>query len=111
MSHGETRRFRVRLDEAGIRYTCGYDVGKRRINADDVTHVRNMTFEEDEDGKFSAYDLTPAQAMSLATARRAKRVIVSNGVTGHCTCEACGRAIDVHDRYCRHCGAELEGGW
>lgn len=28
--------------------------------------------------------------------------------TGHCECELCGSAIDPWDKYCRHCGAEVE---
>ena len=27
--------------------------------------------------------------------------------TGYCTCELCGRAIDMWDAYCRHCGAKV----
>lgn len=39
--------------------------------------------------------------------RMANRVIVSNGVTGHCECGNCKKAIDPWDSYCRHCGAKL----
>ncbi|MBR2683005.1 MAG: hypothetical protein IKE22_07060 [Atopobiaceae bacterium] len=28
--------------------------------------------------------------------------------TGHCECELCGEPIDPWDKYCRHCGAEVE---
>ncbi len=34
-------------------------------------------------------------------------ICVSNGVTGHCECEACGKSIDPWDDYCRHCGARI----
>lgn len=28
--------------------------------------------------------------------------------TGHCECELCSEPIDPWDKYCRHCGAEVE---
>jgi hypothetical protein len=40
--------------------------------------------------------------------RKAKRIIVANGATGHCNCSACGELIGAWDNYCRHCGAKLE---
>ncbi len=46
-----------------------------------------------------------------APTRTAERVVVSDGVTGHCACSGCRKAIDPWDAYCRHCGAKLEGGW
>ena len=36
-------------------------------------------------------------------------VVVSDGITGHCSCGACGSAIDPWDAFCRRCGAELSG--
>lgn len=27
--------------------------------------------------------------------------------TGYCKCSACGKAVDMWDRFCRWCGAEL----
>lgn len=47
-------------------------------------------------------------------ARTAKRVSVpreSHVALGHYECGACGTIVGAHDRHCRHCGAELEGGW
>jgi hypothetical protein len=44
---------------------------------------------------------------SYVKERMATRVIVSNGVTGHCECGDCKGGIDPWDSYCRHCGAKL----
>ena len=41
----------------------------------------------------------------------ATHMIVNRGTTGHCACTGCGKAIDPWDRFCRSCGARLEGGW
>lgn len=29
--------------------------------------------------------------------------------TGYCKCSVCGKAIDLWDSWCRHCGAKLGG--
>jgi hypothetical protein len=48
----------------------------------------------------------------LRSDRTAQRVIVADGdtdcATGHCVCGGCGGAIDCWDRFCKHCGRELE---
>ena len=69
-------------------------------------------FEEHDFGDFSIGDLlvshvTPEQAVIMTLGRTAKPIIVSNGTTGHCECEACGKTIDPWDAYCRHCGAKI----
>ena len=33
----------------------------------------------------------------------------SHGALGHYECSECGATIDAGDRYCRKCGAKLEG--
>jgi hypothetical protein len=40
--------------------------------------------------------------------RKAEKIIVANGATGHCKCGSCGGLIGAWDNYCRHCGAKLE---
>lgn len=69
-------------------------------------------FEEHDFGDFSIGDLlvsnvTPEQAVIMTLGRIAKPIIVSNGATGYCRCEACRKWIDPWDRYCKHCGAKL----
>lgn len=32
----------------------------------------------------------------------------TDGATGWCVCGACGKSIDLCDKYCKHCGALLE---
>lgn len=35
----------------------------------------------------------------------------SHVALGHYECGGCGATIDADDKYCRHCGSKLEGGW
>jgi len=41
------------------------------------------------------------------TAKRVKVPYQSHVALGHYECGACGQTVDVADRYCRKCGAEL----
>lgn len=73
-------------------------------------------YQQDEDHYQVMFDnLTPEQVTEVfATRRTAKRVSVpreSHVALGHYECGACGAIVGAHDRHCRHCGAELEGGW
>ena len=47
------------------------------------------------------------EAWNRRAERKAKRIIVANGATGHCNCSACGGLIGIQDLYCKHCGAKL----
>jgi len=63
-----------------------------------------------EDGWYGAWWLydEPIVDYWYVPERKAKRIIVANGATGHCKCGACGGLIGAWDNYCRHCGARLE---
>lgn len=53
------------------------------------------------------------RVMVYVPARKGRKVVVGNEstdfATGHSTCGECGGTIDHFDKYCRHCGADLEG--
>lgn len=65
------------------------------------------------DGTLQVTGLTPEQAVMATIGRpKAKPEIVSDGstdgATGYCRCGACGKAIDMWDKFCRWCGTETE---
>lgn len=66
----------------------------------------------DGDGGVELVDADGVTIARLRSDRTAPRVIVADGdtdcATGHCECGGCGGAIDCWDRFCRHCGRELE---
>lgn len=48
----------------------------------------------------------------LESKRKGRHVIVADEATdcatGYCRCSACGRGIDMWDRFCKWCGTEME---
>lgn len=65
--------------------------------------------EDNRDNYFYSAEVVEVELVDdLPPARTAKAIVVSNGATGYCRCEACRKWIDPWDRYCKHCGAKLE---
>lgn len=71
---------------------------------------KTQILEDPLDGSLfiTLFDLAPEQIVDVVLGRTAKAVMVSNGATGHCKCDGCGKFIDPWDKYCRHCGVRLE---
>ena len=63
----------------------------------------DIIVDEDDEGR----DDMECETRRYVPDRTTTGVCVSNGVTGHCECELCGKSIDPWDAYCRHCGARV----
>ena len=68
----------------------------------------DLDYLDDFDGIIIHNECGELDDVVVYRARHAKRIIVANGATGHCNCEACGGLIGIQDLYCKHCGAKLE---
>ena len=63
----------------------------------------DIILDEDDEGR----DDMECETRRYVPDRTTTAVCVSNGATGHCECELCGKPIDPWDGYCRHCGARV----
>ena len=86
--------------------TYHYDVHDAKL----IVHVERYP-ERIEVIKPFVYGVPREEAHVYLPLRKAKRVIVGDGVVGHCECGECHTHINARDVYCRTCGAELEGRW
>ena len=116
-----TTDLRREADRIGLTWTAGYQLEGRCTDTDTVTTLwpvpgdasQSLTFEE-WDGRLTTDDeLTVAQAIGAVRRAKAAPVIVTDGstdgATGRCECGVCGGAISPWDRYCKHCGSEVDG--
>lgn len=123
-----TDELRRLLDERGVEWwstptlvVSGVEKGTS-FHAADGRLVRAV---EALDGSICVSHLIPEQAIAATlgscnytsderTNGTSRREVVSDegtdGATGYCRCGACGRAVDMWDGWCRHCGARFEEG-
>lgn len=117
-----TKALRDAADAACLSWTAGYLMRDgRRVDEGTVTTLwpvpgdagQSLTFEEEDGELWCADSVAPAQCVAAVRVAKAPAVIVGDGetdcATGHCECGWCGKPIDPWDKYCRHCGVEVEG--
>lgn len=107
----ETKRLRQLLDERGVEWwPMSKGIYRDERDTEFVANGRKYTAHE-WGGTLTLYNVTAEQVVVATLGpTNAKRIVVTeDGITGSCRCGNCGASIELHDVYCRSCGARMEG--
>ena len=82
------------------------DDGHAYVNMLDCPYPKHINAESFDEPDVRRRVYVPERTAHIVQVPRKSHVAI-----GHYECGECGKTIDVGDKYCRHCGSKLEGGW